>query len=80
MLTVAEGGNGDCYARPDMSAADSDAISVVYIEDDLKTARLMAKYLDSHGSKVTIASDPRTSTRTGQERRSRCRRAGEMGS
>lgn len=33
--------------------------SIVYIEDDPKLARLTAKYLESHGIKVTIASTPR---------------------
>ncbi len=42
-----------------MVNVDSDAISVVYIEDDLKTARLMAKYLESHGVRVTVAGEGR---------------------
>jgi DNA-binding response OmpR family regulator len=32
-------------------------ISVVYIEDDDRIARLMAKYLESHGVAVTLAAD-----------------------
>jgi DNA-binding response OmpR family regulator len=35
----------------------SDALSVVYIEDDAKIARLMAKYLESHGVLMTHAGD-----------------------
>jgi two-component system, OmpR family, response regulator len=35
----------------------SDALSVVFIEDDAKIARLMAKYLESHGVIVTVAGD-----------------------
>ncbi|MFO0593174.1 MAG: response regulator transcription factor [Polyangiaceae bacterium] len=42
-----------------MITAESDAISVVYIEDDLKTSRLMAKYLESHGIRVTLAAEAR---------------------
>ena len=34
-----------------------EAISVVYIEDDQRIARLMTKYLESHGVTVTVASD-----------------------
>ena len=34
-----------------------DAISVVYIEDDERIARLMGKYLESHGVVVTLATD-----------------------
>ena len=34
----------------------SDIFSVVYIEDDLRIARLMTKYLESHGVVVTHAS------------------------
>lgn len=34
-----------------------DTISVVYIEDDERIGRFMAKYLESHGVKVTLASD-----------------------
>ncbi|WP_394831418.1 response regulator transcription factor [Pendulispora rubella] len=34
-----------------------DAISVVYIEDDVRTARLMAKYFESHGLSITLVAD-----------------------
>lgn len=34
-------------------------MSVVYIEDDDKLARLTAKYLESHGVRVTLAAEPR---------------------
>ena len=34
-------------------------MSVVYIEDDDKLARLTAKYLESHGLRVTLAAEPR---------------------
>ncbi len=40
--------------RPNRS---SETLSVVYIEDDARIARLMAKYLESHGVLVTLASD-----------------------
>jgi DNA-binding response OmpR family regulator len=36
-----------------------ESTSVVYVEDDQKLARLTAKYLESHGLRVTLASDPR---------------------
>jgi DNA-binding response OmpR family regulator len=39
------------------SNAPSSAISVVYVEDDERIARLMAKYLESHGVQVTLAAD-----------------------
>jgi len=39
------------------SDVPSSAISVVYIEDDERIARLMAKYLESHGVAVTVATD-----------------------
>lgn len=35
----------------------SDSISVVYVEDDEKLARLTARYLESHGVVVTLARD-----------------------
>jgi DNA-binding response OmpR family regulator len=38
---------------------ENDATSVVYIEDDQKLARLTAKYLESHGVRVTLAADAR---------------------
>jgi DNA-binding response OmpR family regulator len=38
------------------SIRPSDGFSVVYIEDDARTARLMGKYLESHGIVVTLAS------------------------
>jgi DNA-binding response OmpR family regulator len=38
---------------------DANAISVVYIEDDEKLARLTAKYLASHEVRVTLAHEPR---------------------
>lgn len=34
-------------------------MSVVYIEDDDKLARLTAKYLESHGVRVVLAAEPR---------------------
>ncbi|WP_394842073.1 response regulator transcription factor [Pendulispora brunnea] len=37
-----------------------DGISVVYIEDDVRTACLMAKYLESHGLSITLAEDGAT--------------------
>jgi DNA-binding response OmpR family regulator len=42
-----------------MTAQQGESISVVYIEDDQKTARLMAKYLESHGVRVTVVGEPR---------------------
>jgi DNA-binding response OmpR family regulator len=44
-----------------MSAPDADLvpITVVYIEDDEKLARLTARYLESHDVRVTVAADPR---------------------
>jgi len=41
----------------DHPTAKSDALSVVYIEDDLRIARLTAKYLETHGILVTLAGD-----------------------
>ena len=37
--------------RPD------EPLSVVYVEDDVRMARLMARYLESHGVTVTLAAD-----------------------
>lgn len=42
-----------------MTDAAPDYTSVVYIEDDLKLGRLTAKYLESHGLRVTVVSSPR---------------------
>lgn len=42
-----------------MLDAPNDAISVTYIEDDEKLGRLTAKYLESHGVRVTLATDGR---------------------
>jgi DNA-binding response OmpR family regulator len=39
------------------SNAPSPALSVVYVEDDERIARLMARYLESHGVSVVLASD-----------------------
>lgn len=38
---------------------DSQAVSVVYIEDDEKLARLTGRYLESHGLRVWLTADPR---------------------
>ncbi|NUP04986.1 MAG: response regulator transcription factor [Polyangiaceae bacterium] len=40
-----------------MIESGDEATSVVYIEDDEKLARLTAKYLESHGLRVTVAPD-----------------------
>lgn len=53
---VARGARGT-LAR--MLPAESDAAAIVYIEDDEKLARLTAKYLETHGVRVTLAADPR---------------------
>jgi DNA-binding response OmpR family regulator len=37
--------------------AESETISVVYIEDDARLARLTARYLESHGVRVTLAAN-----------------------
>ena len=42
----------------------SDAISVVYIEDDQRIARMMSQYLESHGVVVNIAADGETGIAT----------------
>lgn len=47
-------GSGASVTREDPA---TEAISVVYIEDDQRIARLMTKYLESHGVTVTVASD-----------------------
>jgi DNA-binding response OmpR family regulator len=39
------------------SDASGPPLSVVYIEDDARIARLLAKYLESHGVAVTLAGD-----------------------
>jgi len=36
-----------------------EAISIVYVEDDARLARLTAKYLESHGVRVSLAADGR---------------------
>jgi DNA-binding response OmpR family regulator len=36
-----------------------DVVNVVYVEDDEKLGRLTAKYLESHGVRVTLIADPR---------------------
>src|SRR4051812_46529705 len=38
---------------------DSESISVVYIEDDERLASLTARYLASHGVRVTLAAEAR---------------------
>jgi DNA-binding response OmpR family regulator len=40
---------------PMTSVAPPETISVVYVEDDEKLARLTARYLESHGVRVTVA-------------------------
>ena len=39
------------------SAVGTETISVVLVEDDERLARLTAKYLESHGLRVTVAAD-----------------------
>jgi DNA-binding response OmpR family regulator len=39
------------------SESSRETISVVYIEDDVRIGRLMAKYLETHGITVTLATD-----------------------
>ena len=34
---------------------ESETISVVYIEDDARLARLTQRYLETHGARVTLA-------------------------
>jgi len=41
------------------ASPDSESISVVYIEDDERLASLTARYLESHGVRVTLATDAR---------------------
>jgi DNA-binding response OmpR family regulator len=36
-----------------------DLVSIVYIEDDRKLARITAQYLETHGFRVTVAATPR---------------------
>jgi len=43
----------------DASRSGSDAVVVVYIEDDAKLARLTARYLESHGLRVVVAANGR---------------------
>lgn len=40
-------------------SSSAEPISIVYIEDDVKLARLTARYLEAHGLRVTLAADPR---------------------
>jgi DNA-binding response OmpR family regulator len=40
-----------------MPTAEQDSASIVYIEDDQKLARLTAKYLETHGLRVSLAAD-----------------------
>jgi DNA-binding response OmpR family regulator len=42
-----------------MTSTDTEPTSIVYIEDDEKLARLTAKYFESHGVRVTLATYPR---------------------
>jgi len=42
-----------------MTIAQRESISVAYIEDDEKLGRLTAKYLESHGVRVTLVADGR---------------------
>jgi DNA-binding response OmpR family regulator len=39
------------------SPLESEPISIVYIEDDVRLASLTGRYLESHGVRVTLASD-----------------------
>ncbi|MFT3773363.1 MAG: response regulator transcription factor [Minicystis sp.] len=41
------------------ATSDNEPISVVYIEDDERLASLTARYLESHGVRVTLATDGR---------------------
>ena len=41
-----------------MGANETRPLTVVYIEDDAKLARLTAKYLETHGVRVTVAGTP----------------------
>ena len=41
------------------ASPDSESISVVYIEDDVRLASLTARYLESHGLRVTLATEAR---------------------
>jgi DNA-binding response OmpR family regulator len=36
---------------------ESETISIVYIEDDVRLARLTARYLENHGTRVTLAAN-----------------------
>jgi DNA-binding response OmpR family regulator len=42
-----------------MSVVENETAFVVYIEDDQKLARLTARYLESHGLRVSLAGDAR---------------------
>jgi DNA-binding response OmpR family regulator len=42
-----------------MSSPETEPIAVVYIEDDQRLASLTARYLESHGVRVTLAADAR---------------------
>jgi DNA-binding response OmpR family regulator len=44
---------------PSSVSTESEPISVVYIEDDERLAGLTARYLESHGVRVTLASEAR---------------------
>lgn len=49
---------------PMSSAPGTETIAVVLVEDDERLARLTAKYLESHGVRVTVASDGPTGLAT----------------
>lgn len=49
---------------PTSTAASTETIAVVLVEDDERLARLTAKYLESHGVRVTVAADGPTGLAT----------------
>lgn len=57
-LLPGEGAPRAVVGSPRMAAQESESASIVYIEDDDKLARLTAKYLETHGVRVTLAADP----------------------
>lgn len=65
MLAIVKAAHGRCSRLPKpcysggMTWSGSDTLSVVYIEDDERLARLTARYLENHGVRVTVATHPK---------------------
>jgi DNA-binding response OmpR family regulator len=56
-ITVFAGVFATLAENVNLRSLEIDPVSVVYIEDDARLARLTARYLETHGVRVTVASN-----------------------